>query len=385
MASLLDLYSSQAGVIPGAPPNINVQFFPTPHEKYITLHATDGKIDSKQYDYWAEVLKIIKPTLNHFGYAIYQIGGPQDRPVRGCDAYYLNQTRAQSAYIQKNASLHIGCDSVCNHIASAFGKKIVALYGHIYPEQAPCSWSKPEDVIYLEPDRGDNHPCFSAQEYPKTINSIKPETICAAILLMLKCDLNLKVATQFIGEHYKHEVVEVIPDFFGESAELKNIELNIRLDLHNDLQATHLWAQHYKVKLIADKPIDIELLKADRANICQVTFKIDKPEDFSLDYIKSAKKIIPNLVLVSTDDKTISVVREKFFDFTVERMPDLDRTLMKSFSPNSKFWTNKIIFSKTERYPSLAHWKLKKVLAPENFVIDSDDFTVDIQHYYIYD
>ena len=381
--SLLSTYSSYMGVIPSDKPDINTQVFPLPPEPFVTLHVSDGKIPAKFFDYWPDVVKFIKPVLNHFGYKIYQIGGESDPLIRECDANYLGLSYQQSAYIQQQSLLHIGVDSLPCHIASAFGKKIVALYSHIYHEQARLHWSNPNDVIYLEPDRGEKHPCFAAQEFPKTVNKIKLEDIAAAAFSLLNFPVNINFQTKFVGQHYQHTIFEVIPDFFGESPELKNAELNIRLDKNFDQQCAHAWAQHYKVKLISDKPIDLDFLKVDKANINQVTLLINGPDDFSIEYIKEAKKIIPNLLLVGTNDSSISDVRLKFFDWIVERMPEPDRSKLESFI-NCKFWTNKHIFSKAQRFPSMAHWKMKKPLDKENFVVDCEEFARDLEHFYIY-
>ena len=380
--SLISAYSSYMGVIPGDPPVINTHHFPLPEGKFITLHVSDGKISSKFYDYWSDLVKFIRPALNSFGYKIYQIGGPTDPVIKECDANYLGLTYQQSAYVQKQSVLHAGVDSLCVHVASAFSKKIVALYSHIYHEQSPGCWSNLDDVIYLEPKR-DNHPCFGPQEFPKSVNTIKIEDIARSIFKLLDLPLSVNFETKFVGQYYQFPVVEIIPDFFGESAELKNQELNVRLDLNFDLQCAHLWAQNYRVKLISDRPVDLELLRVDRNNIAQLTLLIKGLEDYSLEYIKEAKKLVPNLVLVGTDDATLSDVREKFFDYIVERLPPPDRSKVENLA-GCKFWTNKTIFSKTKTYPSISHWRAKKEFDKENFVVEDDEFAKDVEHFYIF-
>jgi len=370
------------GVIPEDRPNINTQFVPLKDDKFITLHVSDGKIQAKYYDYWNDVIKFLSPALKHFGYKIYQIGGPEDPIIQGCDGYFLNLTRAQSAYVQEKSTLHLGVDSVCSHISSAFGKKIVVLYSHIYWQQSPLAWSNPDDVIYLEPQHK-VHPCFSAQEWPKSVNTIKLEDICKSVFKLLNLPVNFNFETKFVGQHYQHTIFEIIPDFFGESEELKRAELNLRLDLHFDQQCAHLWAQHYRVKFISDKPLDLNLLAANKKNVSQVTFLLEDKDCFSLEYIKSVKKTIPNMVLIGTNDETLSSVREKFFDWTVERLPPPDRSKLEQFK-GCKFLTNKSIFSKTQRFPSLSHWKKQKPFDKEDFVDDTEEFAKDLEHFYIY-
>jgi hypothetical protein len=372
------------GVLPLDKPNINTQIFPVPFDKYITLHVGDGKIPAKHFDYWAEAVALLKPVLNHFGIAMIQIGGPQDQVIDGVDAKYLTLTYAQSAYIQKGAILHIGIDSLAIHNASAFSKKVVALYSHIYKEQSPCNWSNSEDVIYLQPDRGGKHPPFGPVEYPKMVNTIKVEDIGQSVFKLLDLPINFNFSTQLIGEHYNLPIVEIIPDFFGESAELNGANINLRMDLNFDENCAHVWAQKYPVKIISKKPINLQLLELNKKNIPQLTLLIDERDDFSLEYIKAAKNLIPNLVLVGMKDETISDVREKFFDYIVERMPKPNRNKLERLSKDCKFWTKKSVFSKAQRYASIAHWKIQKQFDGKDFVVDSEEFAQDIEHFFIY-
>jgi hypothetical protein len=381
--SLLATYSAYLGVLPLDKPRLNIQYFPISYEKYITLHAGDGRIQSKHFDYWQEVIGLIKPALHHFGIRIVQVGGPQDQVVQGVDASYLTLSYAQSAYVQKGAILHVGIDSVCAHVAAAFDKKIVALYGHIYHEQASLSTS-PDNVIYLEPDRGDNHPPFGPVEYPKMVNTIKIEEIARSIFSLLDLPVDIKFQTQFIGEHYNLPIVEVIPDFFGESAELNGANINLRLDLNFDENCAHAWAQRYVVKLIAKKPVNLNLLAANKKNIAQLTLLFDDKDSFALEYIKEAKKLIPNLVLVGMKEENLSDTREKFFDWIVERMPVPDRRKVERLPKDCKFWTKKTVFSKAQRFASIAHWKMQKPFDGQDFVIDSEEFAQDIEHFFIY-
>lgn len=381
--SLLTTYSSYLGVLPLDKPNVNTQFFPVPFDKYITLHVGDGKISAKHYDYWTEVVALLKPVLHHFGIAIVQIGGPQDQIIEGTDAKYLTLTYAQSAHVQKGAILHLGVDSLGCHIAAAFDKKIVAIYGHIYHEQASLQ-VHPDNVIYLEPDRGTNHPPFGPVEHPKMVNTINIEEICRSVCKLLDLPVDFSFETQFIGEHYNLPVVEIIPDFFGESAELNGANINLRMDLNFDENCAHAWAQYYPVKIITKKPINLDLLAANKKNIPQLTLLLDDKESFSLEYVKAAKRLIPNLVLVGMKDETISDTREKFFDYIVERMPKPDRSIVEQLPKDCKFWTKKSVFSKAQRYASIAHWKMKKPFDGQDFVVDGEEFAQDIEHFFIY-
>jgi ADP-heptose:LPS heptosyltransferase len=87
--------------------------------------------------------------------------------------------------------LHFGADSFPTHIASGYNKKIVALYSNNYVNCVKPFFGNPKDHILLEPKRN-SKPTFSFEENPKTINSIKPETIAGNILNLLE-NISLKI------------------------------------------------------------------------------------------------------------------------------------------------------------------------------------------------
>ena len=85
-------------------------------------------------------------------------------------------------YLISKSLLHVGIDSMPVHIASAFSKKIVALYSHTYKETCYPYWSSEKDANTLSPDFSEKKPSFSNQEHQKRINEIKPELIAQSIL-----------------------------------------------------------------------------------------------------------------------------------------------------------------------------------------------------------
>ena len=83
-------------------------------------------------------------------------------------------------------------------------------------------------------------------------------------------------------------------------------------------------------------------------------------------------------------EKTLSDTREKFFDYIVERMSVPDRSKVERLPSGCKFWTKKLVFSKAQRYASIAHWKMQKPFDGQDFVVDSEEFAQDIEHFFIY-
>lgn len=382
MSHLIEEYAKSLGVKIGKPVILD-HFYPTLDEKYITIHS-DNKIDSKAYEYFPQVISLLKPFLYKNGYKIYQIGGPQDPHLENVDGKFLNLTYKQSAYILKKSSLHIGIDSLPIHIASSYDIPIVALYSHIYPSNAYPYWSSPEKIILLESERNGNKPSFSYQEHPKTIRTIKPEDVANSVLKLLNIEESLNFKTLKIGSHYHIPIVEVVPNFRANLEDQKNKTIYLRADLHHDDQIIAFWSHNYKVKIISNEKLPIGLLAQFNKNIEQVFFKIDN-SDFDSEYFEEVKKFKINFILCSKDKENLPNLKNKFFDFKLE-YDDVEERISKTEKIKSKFLTNKLLISEGKIFASEAHLKLNKALDKENETIyDDDAFWKDSEHFYFYE
>jgi hypothetical protein len=382
MAHLIEEYAKSLGVKIGKPVILD-HFYPVLDEKYITIHS-DNKIDSKSYEYFPQVILLLKPILNKYGYKIYQIGGPQDPPLENADGRFLNLTYKQSAYLLKKSSLHIGIDSLPIHIASSYDIPIVALYSHIYPSNAYPYWSSSEKIILLESDKKGNKPSFAYQEQPKTIRTIKPEDIANSVLQLLNIEDNINFKTLKIGSHYHIPIVEVVPNFRANLEDQKNKSIYIRADLHCDDQTIAFWCHNHKTKIITNKKLPIALLAQFNKNIEQVFFKIDE-EDIELEYLEQIKKLKINFILCTKDKENLAQLRNKYFDFKLE-YDDTNERILKIEKMHCKFFTNKLLISKGKLFASEAHAELNKPLDRENeTVYNNDAFWKDAEHFYFYE
>jgi hypothetical protein len=382
MGHLIEEYAKSLGVKIGKPTLVD-HFYPSLSDKYITIHC-DDKIDSKSYEYFPQVVNLLKPLLSKNGYKIYQIGGSQDPILENTDARFLNLTYKQSSYILKKSSLHLGIDSLPIHIASIYDIPIVALYSHIYPSNAYPYWSSSEKIILLESDKKGNKPSFSYQENPKTIRNIKPEDIANSVLKLLNIEEEIKFKTLKIGSHYHIPIVEIIPNFRANLEDQKNKTIYIRADLHDEDQIIAFWCHNYKTKIITNKKLPIALLNQFQKNIEQVFFKI-KNEEIPAEYFEEVKKLKINFIICCQDKENLSKLRNKYFDFKVE-YDDIDERLSKIERINCNFLTNKIIISDGNFYASEAHVKIEKTLDSTNQVIyDDDAFWKDAEHFYFYE
>lgn len=379
MAHLIHAYGNYLGVTPTDRPILNEQFFPLPKEKYILIH-NDNKLSSKWYEYFEDVVNLVKPILHSFGYLICQIGGKNDPPISNVDLRFLGQSWAQTAFIVKNASAVACIDSVIGHTASAYNIPTVCLFSHIYPEQAKPRFI--DKLICLEPDRDGKRPSYSAQEDPKTIRTIKVENVANSILELLEINARISMKTIHVGNHYHEPVMEVVPDFFTEHPALKSHLIHFRMDLRHDEQCLAAWLPHYKLNIIANKILNLNLLRQFKGNVSRVTLFLKDEKTFSPQYLKELKAIGLPLVLICDAPKDISSLREKFFDFVIEE--DDNKKPLDNVPANAKFWTKKLLFSKGKKFPSTAHWRENIPLTNENSIIDCGEFWKDAQSFYFY-
>lgn len=386
MAHLIEEYAKNLGVKIGKP-IFEPHFIPIIDDKYITIHV-DNKINSKYYEFFPEVINLIKPHLEINGYKIYQIGGENDPLIESVHKSYLGLSRKQSAYIIKNSSLHLGIDSFPVHLASTYDIPIVVLYSHIYPQNAYPYWSSKEKVKILEADRKGLKPCFSYDENPKSINTIKPENIVKSVFDLLDLKYIKSINTLYIGQLYSKPLIEIVPNFFGHSDELKNRTLTIRADYEFNPEILPHWCSAYKVEIVSEKPIDVNLLKAYKDNILNVVFYINDCESFTAEYLNSAKNTGVQIQHRSKNKDDIQKIRMSYFDFPIELETEVDQNKINELKniPNLKFLTKKDIFSKGKRYASKAHLDSDKVFLDKvEDVIYNDQFWKDIEHYFIYE
>jgi hypothetical protein len=100
----------------------------------------------------------------------------------------------------------------------------------MYASQSKPYWSNEKNVILLQADLNGKKPSYAAEENPKTINRIKPETIANSIIKLLNLEEKINFETTFIGDKYGHLLLESTPSTIVPPNILPNILLNIRFD-----------------------------------------------------------------------------------------------------------------------------------------------------------
>jgi hypothetical protein len=382
MSNIIEEYAKSLGVKIGKPVLVD-HYYPILTDKYLTINV-ESKIDSKNYEYFPQVINLLKPILNQHGYKIYQIGESEDSKLLNVDAHFLNLSKKQNFYLIKNSKLHIGAESLFTHICSLYDVPTVALYSNSYASNCFPVWNAKENIRVLESFKDQNKPSFSYQETPKTIRTIKPEDIVNSTLELLKINNNLNFKTLNIGSHYHIPIVEVVPNFRAELQDQKDKTIYIRADLHFDDQNIAFWCSNHKVKIISNKIIPLDLLNYFSSKIEHVFFKLNN-YNIPVEYFYEVKKAKINFTICVDDKEKLATIRNNFFDFKVD-YDDINDRAEKSIKIESKFFTNKVLISNGSLYPSEAHLKLDKKLDTVNETIYGDnDFWKDSEHYYLYE
>ena len=230
-------------------PQIEESFYPVPVEKYITLHASSG-MAAKNYDYYSDVMRLLRPYLEKEDVQVFQIGGKDDAEVSYCHNYNGKTTLRQTAYIIKNSLLHFGNDSFSTHIAAGYNKPLVSLYSVLYKECCGPYFGDRLKQITLEPDRQGRKCSFSDKEKPKTVNNIRPEEVARGVLDLLKIKHKLHdIKTLHIGSFYHTPIIEVVPNFIMDAGYMANSVANIRMDLSFEPRNLVHWAQNKRINI----------------------------------------------------------------------------------------------------------------------------------------
>ena len=376
---LLERYATSCGVKIGKP-FIYDNFFPLPFEKYLCFQPF-SKYQSKNYDYWQEVIDIISPYLNEQNIKIIQIGVKDDRQFNNC-LYLAGQTNiSQAAYIIKNSILHFGADSFAAHIASGYNKKIVAIYSNNNIENVKPYWSEEKDVVLLKPEGGTIKPSYSAGENPKNINKIKAEDIAKNILNLLNIKYSKIPKTIYIGEDYQNKTFELILDKLINPSSIPIPNPIIRMDYLFNEQALNVMLKEKRCIIITNKAINIDLLKAFKSNVAQIIYIIEEDNDFN--FVKAMKEnAIPYNLISYLKPEILNKFKINYMDYGLifeKTYNTKDKTNIKDID-NLLYISSKILVSSEGQFKSKFDWINKN----GNKVIDNEDFWKESSNFLIF-
>ncbi len=377
MPHLLKEYAKSLGV-KSSKPIIKDHFFPITFDKYITI-SNDDNTQSKDYGYYSIVFNLLRGILNERGIKIIQLGG--NSKIDGVDMAIKVSFKQQSFIISKSI-LHLGSDGVLNHTSSAKNIPTISIFGNTLPEINKPLFSSSAKTINLCPE-WDKKPCYDAVDPKKQINKVKPEVVAQSILDLLNIKTKIDFNTLYVGNSFNQAILEIVPTKMMNLRVAQNQKILLRADYGVDENVLIEYCQKNKVSICSNKIIQPHGLQKIGQNIEDFFIFMDSSWDTIPDkYFRIVKGFKINLVILCEDKKDVPILRNKYFDMTVNQaFPNREKRC--DVSEKSKFISHKRIVCDDKEYLSYAHFK--KGLDRSNVVLDTPEYWRESDHFYIYD
>ena len=372
-------------------PYIYDKFFPVTVDKYITFEAGKQN-ESKTYDHWPEVIELISPTLERLDIKIIQVGSGEDLPLDGCVNLNGSPSHGQAAYIIKKGLFHFGVDSFYSQVASHYDKKVLSLISTTLTQHSKPYWSEDDNYSCISPDFPDGRkPAYSNNEFPKSVNLIKPENVARQILDLLGEKLDFNYESQFIGSQYGSVYVDIIPNTTPLEYNSSFGTARIRMDLEYDekilLDNLNL-AQN--AIIITNQPFSLKMINDFKSKISNIIFIFDEETANEKDFIEGliSMGIKTNFVTYQGKDKADELKLRYMEHMLVQNQKHLSKeTIEDSIDDIDKlyFKSSKRVLSKGKIYSSYYHYK--NDIPSESFdrtiepVKDDPDFWRDLNHF----
>jgi len=367
-------------------PYLDRYFLPLKSENYIIID-TRAKNNASEYDYFSDVLDLIKGYLKQNNIEVFQLA--TDKNIKlACNKCYISINKKQENYLISKAKLLISNENYTLLTASVFDVKSIGLYSVYNPKNISPVWNKDKQII-LESDRDGNLPSYGAlKESPKTINFISPYTIAKNILDALDISNDLdRYELVYLGKSFNQKIVEIVPDFISSEDFMKGRSINLRLDYVKSLNASvfNYWMTNRKVNIITDKDININLIAPYRNNIILMTVMMSP--NISETFLKHCKAIGLKIKIFCDDKNELNNYRFKFLDWEVNK--DFDENVsfknLNNLNKESKFISSKILISKGKQFSCKANYFSNKHLdnKQENVIL-SEEFEKEIEFFKIY-
>ena len=367
-------------------PYIDRCFMPIKNDKFI-IFDTRSRTETGEYDYFIDVLDLIKDKLKENNIDIFQICNEKSYRL-ACDRCFIGLNKKQEAYLISKAQLLITNENYTSYVAAVFNTKRILLYSVFDSKNTAPIWNKQSQSI-LESHRYGNKPSYGMlKEKPKTINLISPYEVGKKILDDLNIKNNLqKYELLHLGENYNTKILEIIPDFISNAGFLNNTNINLRLDLIENLnfEVLKYWMENKKVNLIINKNLNVNLLIPFKANIAMITVMLS--DQISEAFLKNCKAIGIPVRTFCPDNYDLNTARLKFLDWTVEKEHRNIKNLneIKNLNKKSKFVSSKALLSKGKQFSCKAAWIADKILDKNGeTVILSKEFEEELEFFKIY-
>tara|TARA_B100000287_G_scaffold434488_2_gene499075 strand:+ start:616 stop:1818 length:1203 start_codon:yes stop_codon:yes gene_type:complete len=393
---LVESFALNTGLRIGKPEIID-KFIPLAfQDSYITLQP-QGAFPCRKYDYWNEVIEILKPVLLDNHIQVVQLGKKDEDGVVGAYDMRGKTTFCQAAYLIKNALLHVGVDSFGIHFASGYNKKIVGLYSNMLPENSGPYWSNSNDVrIHQPPREQGQRPSYKPEEDPKTINKINPEDIAESICNLLGVSYEYPYKTLYIGKDYLSKKVELIPVTHLTNYNILEVDsLIMRMDRYFDESVLLRQLQICKCSIVTNKPINIDILLRNKDRIIETVFLLDDVDQDISEYLTKLKESGIKFFLMSNlPDDELNKIKLKYIDIAPilpkdkYKKQDIDKILRGKNYDDIYFKTSALNVLRTGVYAGhpftegIKPVNLIKNIPPQKMIMD-EVLWQDINHFLI--
>jgi len=378
---LVEKYATSCGIRINKP-EIYEKFFPVPFNKYIIFCPKNTK-NGSEYDHWQIVIDTLVQFMKTQEIHIIQIGDKNSKKYTNCAFIDESIIDFQNlTYLIKNSELVLGVDTVANHIASSFSKKIVGLYYNINIENVKPYWGEKSRQKLLYP-KIFTKPFYGSNLNHKSINSINPEEVTTSVLNLLNIKYESMINTIFIGNNFHNRTLDVIPDGPLNLEILNNVQnLIVRMDLCFDEAILNNLLSYKKCIIITKKPINTDLIKNRRANILQIVYILDKDNDPN--FIKLIKNNNIQYTLISEEtDETINTFKLKYMDYgLIFKKNKNEKTFELPKDKEIFFRCSKSYFSSKGVFNGKYAW-LNNLQNSQN-VTDNEAFWEDLQDLHIF-
>jgi hypothetical protein len=362
MSHIAEVYAKDLGVRIGQP-KITDHFYPNVMDKYIYFNP-HGDYPSQEYKHWDVVFSMIEEALEEKEIGI--LTAPEQDKI----------TVKQNNHLIKKSLLYVGTASHRVHLSDIFSIPSVCVLGNMYEEN--FNLFKYAEVV--TPDFSKQKPSFQMEEGKNRVNEIKPETIAQIILAQLEIEFDVNFKTIRIGENFHNPTMEIVPNFFKPYEEVKGKPVNLRSDLHFDLEMITRWCRYCIVNLYLDNELE-EHIVANLPNLKQIVFKYSEEhekEDLAK-FFKILKRYNKRIIIEVSNEEIVSQVRLKYFDYSVilkEEAPEVP-----NLPEDCKYISNKQFVLDGEFY--LSESSAKRLDKTNNFVYDGISKS-EIESLYLY-
>ena len=367
-------------------PYLDKYFLPIKNDNYIIID-TRSKNDTGEYDYFNDVLDLVKHYLKEADIDVFQLA-TEKSPKLSCDKCYISINKKQENYLISKAKLLISNENYSLYIASVFNVKSIGLYSIFNPKNTQPVWNQNSQII-LESNREGNLPSYgTAKESPKTINFISPYVIAKNILDNLNIENDLhRFELVNLGKNFNQKIVEIVPDFISGEDFMKERSINLRLDYVKNLNVSifNYWMANRKVNIITDKDININIIAPHKSRVLLMTIMMSP--NISERFLKHCKSIGLKLKIFCDDKEKLNEYKFKFLDWEINK--DFEDNFifndLPKISEKSKFISSKVLISKGKQFSCKANYLLNKHLDnSEENVILSREFEKEIEFFKIY-